>query len=96
MFIVAPADNRTIVPKPAGVDIPSADRDEHALRWCGLAMSVASSSPASNGAVLLHTARMRQPGVDRREPTLGRRGLAIRSSLPQQATVPSSLTPQVW
>ena len=75
MFIVAPADDRTVVPKPAGVDIPGTDRDEPALRWCGLTMNVASSSPASNGAVALHTARMRKPGVDRREPTLGRRGL---------------------
>ena len=82
MFIVAPADDRTIVLKPAGVDIPGTDRDEAALRWRGLTMSVASSSPASNGAVPLHTARMRKPGANRREPTIGRRGLTIRVIAP--------------
>ena len=93
--VLTPADERSVGHYAASICKPCADGDEFPIRRsCERSASVVVA-PAGDGAVGPHSAGISPAGVYGGELSAGRSGLPVVVS-PQQATVPSALTPQVW
>ena len=90
--IAAPAGDGSAAPHPAGVVPPGADGNKGTRGRRGLAGCI--EAPADDGAVVPHPAGVCAPALTETKEPAG--GVAWPNSLlPQQATDPLLLTPQV-